>query len=401
MTREFIDGFLAGDTALWDYVSASGVSIVTNIYGIRDVSDYQVYIDQASIIQKEVTPSDQYYVAFYWKPYSSPTYCKSIFSFWHGDILLGKLEWNATKNFELYRQNTLIATSPNEYNYGTYVYYLIEIAFKPHETLGFFQLKVNGNLEISYAGDTAPSPSPSISPSVSLSISPSASPSASISPSLSPSLSPSTSPSASLSPSLSPSPSPSQSPSASISPSVSPSVSPSEKDFQINIVQLGSEDADNTNAYFAVFRLDDSDWIGETFIQAVIPTNQGTTNDWDPSTGFNYQCVDEVPASDTDYIKTNALNEIDLFVCNDLTGDIANIYCVQVQARAVKVGDPIPQNLQLAVRSGGGNYFSGDKELSAVTPIPTFNPWSVNPATATSWTESTVNALEIGVKAVA
>ena len=170
---------------------------------------------------------------------------------------------------------------------------------------------------------------------------------------------------------------------------------------QINRVKLGDEAADTTNAYFGHIVLDNAAWIGETSIQAIVPTAQGTTNDWDPSTGCNFQCVDEVPVSDTDYVSTNVVDEIDLFGAGDLAGTITSVLAVQVQARCMGIGGPTPTNLQLACRTGATNYFGASNAVPSVTPQSFAKMWEVNPNTAAAWLEAGVNGLEIGVKSIA
>jgi len=47
--------------------------------------------------------------------------------------------------------------------------------------------------------------------------------------------------------------------------------------------------------------VDNAGWIGQTRIQGLAVSGAGTTTQFDPSTGSNYECVNEVPYSDTDY----------------------------------------------------------------------------------------------------
>jgi hypothetical protein len=142
-------------------------------------------------------------------------------------------------------------------------------------------------------------------------------------------------------------------------------------------------------------------WIGQTFIQPLVLTGAGNSTQWSPSSGSNYTCVDERPASDSDFVSTDSVDQLDLYTASDLSGDIEAIKCVQLVARTVQEGTPTPQNIQLAIRSGGSNYFSGDKAVPLTTPEDLFHIWETDPDTASAWTESGVNAIEIGVKSVA
>ena len=108
--------------------------------------------------------------------------------------------------------------------------------------------------------------------------------------------------------------------------------------------------------------IDDAAWPGKTNIQAIRPDrSRGNSTQWTPSAGANWDCVDEVPASDADNVVTNANDQVDLYAAGNLVGTIDSVVCVQVQARAVKEGVATPQNLALGVRTGATDYFSSDK----------------------------------------
>ena len=123
--------------------------------------------------------------------------------------------------------------------------------------------------------------------------------------------------------------------------------------------------------------------------------------EWDPSAGANWDCVEEIPYSDTDYVSTNVTGKTDLYEATDLVGSIHSVKCVQVAARSIKEGSPTPQNLQLACRSGGANYFGENVAVPAVNPKSLTKLWETNPGTGAAWTKDEVNAVQIGMKAAA
>jgi len=171
-------------------------------------------------------------------------------------------------------------------------------------------------------------------------------------------------------------------------------------DTQFNKIHLGYDGSYSVKNYYDSFIMDDSDWIGNTNIQAVVPTGAGTTTEWTPSAGDNYTCVDEIPYSDADYVSTNTVDLTDTYATGDLVGTVSSVKCVQVQVRALTDGAPTPTNLKLAVRSGGTDYLSGDN-LVPVTAKSFSHIWELNPADAAAWEEADVNAMEIGVKSSA
>lgn len=149
--------------------------------------------------------------------------------------------------------------------------------------------------------------------------------------------------------------------------------------------------------------IDDSDWIGNTYIQAIVPTGNTATggkNEWDASTGNNWDCVNDKPYNDSDYISTNTVDEIENYATEDLTGSIISVKSIQVQARIAYEGAPTPTHVQLGVRCAGADYFADNK-----TPAASFSTvdrlLEHNPNGEVDWTESSVNALEMSVKATA
>jgi hypothetical protein len=146
--------------------------------------------------------------------------------------------------------------------------------------------------------------------------------------------------------------------------------------------------------------IDDANWIGNTYIQAIVPTGAGTTTDFTPSTGANYTCVDEIPAVDTDYVSTNTTGHIDTYATSDLTGFVGNVKTVQLESRIAYEGTPTPTHIQLGCRSNGVDYFATDK-----SPALSFGRVSklllVDPNGDDPWTIARVNQLEIGIKATA
>jgi len=170
-------------------------------------------------------------------------------------------------------------------------------------------------------------------------------------------------------------------------------------DTTMNSVYLGGVPAMAPYCYFDNLVIDDAAYPGNTRIQGIVPTGAGNLTQWTPSAGSNWDCVEEVPPSDTDYVSINSVDQVDLYGMGSLVGSIGSIQCVQVQARCVKEGTPTPQNIQLAVRSGGTNYFSGNKAVPTVVGA-VCNLWAVNPNTSNPWTQSGVDDMEAGIKSV-
>jgi hypothetical protein len=156
---------------------------------------------------------------------------------------------------------------------------------------------------------------------------------------------------------------------------------------------------EGTGCYFDDFVFDDSEWPGAPYVYTLQPDADGSTNEWTPSTGSdNYAVVDEIPASDADYVETDGEDDIDLYSLEHLpdTEDWAP-NSVQVSARAMSPGTPANEYLALVVHvSGESNHESSSKFLSSSFGYVS-NLWNSNPVSG-EWTEYVINNMEAGIK---
>lgn len=172
----------------------------------------------------------------------------------------------------------------------------------------------------------------------------------------------------------------------------------------INSIKIGydiTDEAVYSYYYLDDVIIDDANWIGSSSIQGLAVTGAGTTTQFDPSTGSNYACVDEIPPSDADYISTNVANEIDTYACGNLTGTINSVKAVQVQARCMQEGSPAVPKIQLVTRPTSTDRVSASKSVQTFAPGVASNIWELNPDDSAAWEAADVNGMEIGVKAVA
>ena len=116
---------------------------------------------------------------------------------------------------------------------------------------------------------------------------------------------------------------------------------------------------------------------------AIVPTGNDTVA-WTPSSGTNWQCVNEIPPNnDTDYVSSNTTGAQDTFTCSwpALAGN--TIYAVKIAAMARK-DDAGVQNIRNVIKVGTSSYESGNRLLSNVYSR-LYNIWEQNPATALAW----------------
>lgn len=150
--------------------------------------------------------------------------------------------------------------------------------------------------------------------------------------------------------------------------------------------------------------IDDAEIPIGTRIQVLVPTGPGTHTDFTPSTGANWECMNEVPTSVTDYVKSKIADSLDTYEVNNLTNIIADIKSVQVQSVGWVDGiNPLPK-MENVLIVGGVECVGAQHTLSnspqTFVDFFEFDP-SVPAEPTKLWTEATINAMEVGIKSKA
>jgi len=164
--------------------------------------------------------------------------------------------------------------------------------------------------------------------------------------------------------------------------------------LQIDRIQIGGN-VHNTACDNII--VDSSEWIGNTKITGVTPSASGNYTQWTPSAGDNYDCVNEIPASDTDYVSTNTIDMIDTYAMGNMPSEAVSIKCVSSHFRAKTEGAPTPTKIAPVFRIGGTDYI-GTENIISTSFLSYSQVWENNPATSSSWAVNEVNSLEGGVK---
>ena len=165
---------------------------------------------------------------------------------------------------------------------------------------------------------------------------------------------------------------------------------------EIRRLHMGS-DGGNNSVPFDDMIVDSINWTGPKRIAAaLVPTGVGyQASQWTPSTGANWDCVNEIPPSDADYNWTNAVGQYDWFTLSNIAGNIASIFAVQASGRIQREGVPVPAGAAFSLRTYLTNYV-GNTKFGGASFIGEDQIWMQNPKTNLAWTETEINNLEIG-----
>jgi len=141
-----------------------------------------------------------------------------------------------------------------------------------------------------------------------------------------------------------------------------------------------------------------NDFLGDCKILTLFPNGAGNYTQWTPSTGSNWQNVDDNPPNgDTDYNSTSTATNKDTYALSDITLT-GNVKGIQVLAMMRK-DDAGSRSSRLLIRTASTDY-SGPTVGHSDNYVYLRNVWQNNPNTSAAWTVAQVNALEAGVELV-
>lgn len=138
-------------------------------------------------------------------------------------------------------------------------------------------------------------------------------------------------------------------------------------------------------------------WLGDVRVDSYMPSGDGDTTTMAPSTGTaHWQLVDEVPASDTDYVSSASVGALDLFQMADMAHTPATVHGVVAVAQMLK-SDAGAREVGITLKSGatesvGSNIALGTGSTKYQRVIET------DPNGGVAWTKAAIDALQVGVK---
>jgi len=140
-----------------------------------------------------------------------------------------------------------------------------------------------------------------------------------------------------------------------------------------------------------------NNFLGDCRVDVRAVTAAGATTGWTPSTGANWQNVDDAtPNGDTDYNSVTASGPTDTFVVQDAPVVGATIYGVQTVISNKKMDAGACTIASVIRHSGTDNVGANFNPSTAYTMA--LQAYQTNPGTGVAWTEAGFNAAEFGYK---
>jgi hypothetical protein len=142
-------------------------------------------------------------------------------------------------------------------------------------------------------------------------------------------------------------------------------------------------------------------WWGDVLVTGLVPNAAGDSTQLSiggsSPPASNYQAVDELGPNDgTDYVYDTVVDDTDLYALPNLPSNLTNPLAVIIEARAQK-SDADAAKIALPTKTGAGQSDGSDISLSS--------SWAYykryldkDAADSAAWTDTKINALQVGVK---
>jgi hypothetical protein len=174
---------------------------------------------------------------------------------------------------------------------------------------------------------------------------------------------------------------------------------------RINAIRFTATGAGESFTIDDVYMLNSSapapydDFLGNVCVDVIRPNASGTYSDFTPSSGSNYQNVDEASQDDmATYNSSSTVGHKDTYNLGSVPAPSGlDIYAVKVQS-IVKKDTAGTRACKLLSRSGTTDHLDDDECVLDVTFKSFCEILELNPDDSAAWEEADVNALETGIQ---
>lgn len=158
------------------------------------------------------------------------------------------------------------------------------------------------------------------------------------------------------------------------------------------------------NAYCDLYVCDGSgsvnnNFLGDVRVARLLPNANGDLNQFTPSAGSNFQCVDEANQdSDSTYVTGAAAGNKDLYNIENLAFTPITIFGVKTQS-VLRKDDAGALTARNIIKSGSATA-NGTTIAPGVGYAQYTDIWEVDPQTTTAWSKAAIDSLQIGVERI-
>lgn len=136
-------------------------------------------------------------------------------------------------------------------------------------------------------------------------------------------------------------------------------------------------------------------WPGDINYEAIVPDGAGSVTQWTPSAGANWDCVEEVPPSDANYVSAALDAKKDTYSLSAWTATAKRPVAVIVWLRAFLTA-PGAEQVKHYLVAAGGDTSTGAAVSLDTTPLHYQNVVDLDPDTALPWQAGAIAGIEVG-----
>lgn len=135
--------------------------------------------------------------------------------------------------------------------------------------------------------------------------------------------------------------------------------------------------------------------FGDSIVYPLVPNGAGASSGLAPTGSVtNWQNVDELPGSGSDYNASTTVGAKDTYALSDVDGSVQQVLGVRVNTLMVKIGAGTG-NAQIVTRLSGVDYTTAARALTTSTAEYS-DSYQTSIATGEAWTPSEVNGMQAG-----
>jgi hypothetical protein len=143
-----------------------------------------------------------------------------------------------------------------------------------------------------------------------------------------------------------------------------------------------------------------NDFLGDIRIDAIYPDGAGNYSQFTPSTGNNYECVDETELDEADYVSNLTAGEKDSYTYVAVPTDLddAGIIGLQIRNNAKRTAASSNIKIDPFIRTGSTDYSQTAYDLPDAIGMVETDIILDDPSDSNPWTQTKINACEFGME---
>jgi hypothetical protein len=145
---------------------------------------------------------------------------------------------------------------------------------------------------------------------------------------------------------------------------------------------------------------ENNDFLGDIRIDAIHPNGAGNHTDLTPSTGNNYECVDEIAIDEADYVEGVNATDKDSYTYGSVPTDLDDAGIIGLQIRNFGKRTAAATNIKIDpfIRTGSTDYSQAVQDLPDSFGEVRGDIVLDDPSDSGDWTQAKINACEFGME---